>query len=112
MVPLVPHWGKMPTKLALEIVLYALVITMFTYKFWCEKDCYIEKVLVKYNFMETITIEGFYIPPSESCIHVVKKSNMACISHILNHEDKIEISVLHMSAARHSVLEVNAEVSA
>jgi hypothetical protein len=52
MVPLVPHWGKMPTKLALEIVLYALVITMFTYKFWCEKDCYIEKVLVKYNFMD------------------------------------------------------------
>jgi hypothetical protein len=33
-------------------VLYALVITMFTYKVWCEKDCYIEKVLVKYNFMD------------------------------------------------------------
>ncbi|TVU20225.1 hypothetical protein EJB05_36424, partial [Eragrostis curvula] len=58
-----------------------------------EQDCYGEKVLVKERCMKSIKLGEPYIPPTQSCIRAVEKSDMTCICRILTTEDQLEISV-------------------
>jgi hypothetical protein len=55
--------------------------------------------------MKTITIIGHYVNPSQTCVDVVKKSDMACICRILIPEEEAEISImkiLHLARECHN----------
>lgn len=62
--------------------------------------------------METITIQGNYVNPSESCIRVVKKSDMACICRVITLEDEMTISVvktIRLARQCHMPLEIGSK---
>ncbi|KAF8780839.1 hypothetical protein HU200_000788 [Digitaria exilis] len=84
----------MTTRGFLQVLVFGLVFTMFTIdQTWGEPDCYREKALVREHCMESITIKGDYVRPSEACCHMVDQSDMTCICHNITLEDEKEISV-------------------
>jgi hypothetical protein len=84
----------MGTKEILRLLVFALVLTMFTkHQVLGDQECYGQKTSLKYACMETIKLGGAYEPPTGSCRCVVRKSDLTCICRIFNIQDESEISI-------------------
>ncbi|CAL5055284.1 unnamed protein product [Urochloa decumbens] len=84
----------MYVKVVFQLMVFALVFTMFIpHLSLGEKDCYEQKYRFKHKCMESIEIKGPYVAPSDSCVLVVRQSDMACICRVILIEEQAEISV-------------------
>ena len=89
-----PRSHKMSTKVIRQLLVFVLVFTMFTAHQVCgEKDCYDERDSVKIDCKNTLKLGTQYAPPSDSCCHTVRQSDMVCICHVLSVRDEQTVSV-------------------
>ncbi|KAF8733540.1 hypothetical protein HU200_014841 [Digitaria exilis] len=84
----------MPIKVVLQLLLFALVFTLFTTRqTQGEKDCYRQKLVIKFKCWETIKLGVPCVAPSQECIRLIRRSDMVCICCAIAEEDEEEISV-------------------
>lgn len=84
----------MPIKVVLQLLLFASVFTMFTTRqTQGEKDCYRQKLVIKFKCWEIIKFGVPYVAPTQDCIRLIRRSDMVCICRAITEEDEEEISV-------------------
>nr|TKW11946.1 hypothetical protein SEVIR_5G005600v2 [Setaria viridis] len=83
----------MSTKVDHRLLLFALVLAMFTaHQVLGEDDRYPQKDVFIEKCMDTIEI--VYVNPSQSYIHTVEKYDMECICRVINPTDEMKISIM------------------
>jgi hypothetical protein len=84
----------MATEVTLEVLIFALVFTMFTtHQTRGEPDCYCQKDLVLYKRKYSIKNLVDYIGLDSTCRELVEECDMTCICQILTMEDEKTVSI-------------------
>ncbi|TVU50834.1 hypothetical protein EJB05_02225, partial [Eragrostis curvula] len=92
----------MNIKIIPRLLVFSVVFMMFTvHQAWGEQECYQEKANVENVCMNSITINGPYVPPIGHCCNVVRVSDMVCVCRILNKGDELVISSVKLVKVAH-----------